>query len=112
MTIRRQITIDFLAEPQAVSAAVRSVLARNPPYRWTTESESESVFTTIVKPSWWFLDTDMTVELQPAHGGTTMEVKTESQWYILGDVFDLYHRLIRELASDVRQELELTNGRS
>jgi len=53
MTVRRRATIDFNAERPAVAAVVKSVLACNPPYRWSREVEPERVFTTNVKPSWW-----------------------------------------------------------
>jgi hypothetical protein len=106
MTVRRRATIDFNAERPAVAAVVKSVLACNPPYRWSREVDPERVFTTNVKPSWWLLGTKMTVELEAAHCPTTMNVQTKSQWFILGDVFGYYNHYIREFESAVREGLE------
>jgi len=106
MSVRRQKSEIFDATPPAVAAAVRVVLSRRPPYLSTTETTRDTVFETNVKPSWWLLGTHMTFELQPSPTGTQVIVKTESQWYIFGDVFNCYNGYLREFFRDVRTELQ------
>lgn len=106
MSVRRQIDDCFDATPPAVAAAVRVVLSRRPPYIHTSETQRDTTFKTNVKPSWWLLGTDMTIELQPSPTGTQVVAKTVSQWFILGDVFDYYNRYLRDFFRDVRAELQ------
>ncbi len=47
----------------------------------------------------------MTVQLQPSQDGTLVFAKTESQWFIYGDVFDYYNRYLLDFLRDVRMEL-------
>lgn len=106
MTVRRHSDDYFDAAPTAVASAVRAVLARRPPYVQMSETERDAAFRTNVKPSWWLLGTDMTIQLLPSSGGTQVVAKTESQWFILGDVFNFYNRYIRDFLRDLRTELE------
>jgi hypothetical protein len=106
MTIRRHSDDYFDAEPSAVASAVRLVLARRPPYVLTSETEKDTIFKTNVKPSRWLLGTDMTIQLKLSPGGTQVVASTESQWFILGDVFDFYNRSIRDFLRDLRTELQ------
>src|SRR6267378_333049 len=106
MSVRRQKDDHFDATPPAVAAAVRVVLSRHPPYHCTTETAKDAAFKTNVKPSWWLLGTDMTIELQSSPTGTQIVAKTKSQWFILGDVFDYYNRYLRDFFRDVQAELQ------
>lgn len=110
MTVQRHSDDYFDAAPSVVASAVRTVLARRPPYIQTSEMEKDVVFKTNVKPSWWLLGTDMTIQLQPSSGGTRVVAKTESQWFILGDVFNFYNHYIRDFLKHVRTELERQSG--
>lgn len=105
MTVHRQANDYFEAAPPAVASAVRTVLARRPPYRDTIEIEPEAVFKTNVKPSWWLLGTNMTIRLQPSSGGTQIIAETKSQSFIWGDIFDFYNRYIQDFLRDLRSEL-------
>ena len=106
MSVRRQNDDCFDATLPAVAAAVRVVLSRRPPYVRTIETERDTAFKTSVKPSWWLLGTDMTVELQPSPTGTQVLAKTKSQWFIVGDVFEYYSGYLRDFFRDVRTELQ------
>ena len=106
MSVQRQKDDSFDAAPAAVAAAVRSVLSHRPPYVSTSETERDTTFETNVKPSWWLLGTDMTVEILPVPTGTQVVAKTKSQWFIFGDVFDYYNGYLRDFLSDVRTELQ------
>ena len=105
MTVRRHSEEHFEAAPTAVASAVRTVLARRPPYGRADEMEKDAVFKTNVKPSWWMAGTDMTIHLQPSSRGTQVKVDTKSQWYIMGDAFDYYGRFLRDFFGDLRSEL-------
>ena len=87
------------------AAAVRTVLARHPPYLDTVELQGGTIFRTNVKPSRWLLDTEMVIELQPTSTGVRVIARTSSQWYIIGDVFGFYNRYLRKFFFDVKAEL-------
>lgn len=106
MSVRGQKADRFDAAPAAVAAAVRAVLSHRPPYISMAETERDTAFETNVKPSWWLLGTDMTVELKPSPTGTEVVAKTKSQWFIFGDVFDYYNGYLRDFFKDVRTELQ------
>jgi hypothetical protein len=106
MTVRRHSDDYFDGAPTAVASAVRAVLARRPPYLQTSEMEKDVIFKTNVRPHWWFLGTDMTIQLKSSSGGTQVVVETRSQWLILGDVFNFYNRYIRDFLRDLRTELQ------
>ncbi|SRR6266851_4175217 len=106
MTVRRHSDDYFDSTPSAVASAVRAVLARRPPYLQTSETEKDAVFKANVRPHWWLLGTDMTIQLQSSSGGTQVVVKTRSQSYIWGDVFNFYNRYIRDFLRDLRTELQ------
>jgi hypothetical protein len=105
MTVRRRSDDYFDAAPSVVASAVRMVLSRHPPFVQTIETEHDAVFKTNVKPKWWLLGTVMTVHLQPSAGGTEVVVKTKSQFFILGDVFNFYNRYVRDFLRDLRIEV-------
>ena len=106
MTVRRHSDDYFDGTTSAVASAVRAVLARRPPYLQTSEMEKDAIFKTNVRPHWWLLGTDLTIQLKPSSGGTQVAVETRSQWLILGDVFNFYNRYIRDFLRDLRTELQ------
>ncbi len=105
MTVRRHSEEYFDAAPAVVAGVVRAVFAHRPPYVQTRETDRDLIFKTNVKPSWWLLGTEMTIQLQPSSGGTQVSTMTKSQWFILGDVFNLYNGYIRDFLRDLRTEL-------
>jgi hypothetical protein len=106
MTVRRHSHDYFDAAPSAVASAVRTVLSSRPPYVKTSETEKGAMFKTNVKPSCLLLGTDMTIQLQPSSGGTQIIAKTQSQFFILGDIFNCYNRYIENFLRDLRTELQ------
>jgi hypothetical protein len=107
MPVRRQKDENYEAPLEAVTAAVRVVLSRVPPYYSTKETVPLTGFSTSIRPSYLLLPTAMTVELQPISSGTRVVAKTVSQWFILGDVFGYYDRYLREFFSAVVAELRI-----
>jgi hypothetical protein len=106
MTVQRH-SDDYFEVPLAMVAnAVRKILASKPPYRNTTEIEKDKVFKTNVKPGWWLMGTDMTINLISSSGGTNVVVETKSQLFIVGDVFDYYNRYIRYFMRELRIHLK------
>ena len=106
MTVHRHSDDYFDAAPSVVASAARAVLSHRPPYIQTSETERDATFKTNVRPSWWLLGTDMTIQLQPSSGGTQVIAKTQSQHFIFGDVFGFYNRYIRDFLRDLRTELQ------
>jgi hypothetical protein len=106
MTVQRYSEDQFDAPPLDVATAVRTILARCPPYIESSESEKDLIFKTNVKPFRGLLRTNMTVRLQPSFGGTRVLAETRSQWFIMGDVFDMYNRYIRDFLRDLHTELQ------
>ena len=106
MTVRRRKTESFNATCPEVAFAVRTVLSRCPPYVKMAETEEGTAFATNVKPSWWLLGTDMTIELQPTPTGTQVVAQTKSQLFIFGNVLDCYNGYLCNLFRDVRAVLQ------
>ncbi len=105
MTVRRK-SVDYFDDAlPSVTAAVQIVLAQRPPYYQVAESEKDSVFKTIVQPAWWLLGTEMTIQLRSSSEGTQVVVKTESQWFILGDILNFYDHYIYDFLTELRSEL-------
>jgi len=106
MTVRRHSEDHFKVAAAAVAIAVRKVLARCPPYVETHETEKNAGFRTRVKPNFWLLGTNMTIHLQSSSEGTQVVARTESQSFIIGDVFNFYNRYMQDFLRDLRNELQ------
>ncbi len=106
MTVRRHSENFFRIAPPAVANAIRTVLARRPPYNRTAEIAKDTLFKVNVKPSWFLLGTTMTVQLHPEDDGTRVITDIKSQFYIMGDIYNFYNRYIYEFLHDLRSELQ------
>jgi hypothetical protein len=74
---------------------VQDVLYHDPLYRRVSEGNNGTYFSAIVQPNVpLVLGTDMTVTLDEVEGETKVQVKIESQPFIMGDVFGMYYRYI------------------
>lgn len=107
MPVRRQKDEYYEAPLEAVTAAVRVVLSRVPPYCSTEETVPLTGFSTRIRPSYLLLPTAMTVELQLTSSGIRVVAKTVSQWFIFGDFFGYYDRYLREFFNAVVAELRI-----
>jgi hypothetical protein len=96
MTVRRSNCKFFPEDRISIAHAVRNILNQYPPYRNTAEPIKDSRFITNVKPSWWFLGTDMVVTVEVSESGTLVTVNTISQPYIIGDIFHFYDQYIND----------------
>ena len=106
MTIQRNSEDHFDAAPPAVASAVRAVLARGRRYFSTNEETMDAVFKARIRPTRWLPGTDLTIQLQPSPDGTQVVARGESERCLLGDVFDFYHRYIRNFLRELHQELQ------
>ena len=110
MTVERQHAETFRFSHSRVLDAVREILAGGHPshsYEGTEEAEGGRRITTTVKPWQWplFLSTAMSIDLDPDGTSTRVTVRTRSQWFILGDMFNLYGGYIRDLLQAVHNKL-------
>jgi hypothetical protein len=103
MTIRREDYQYIDSAPPQTASIVRQVLER-PPYYHTREQEQEVLFKTKIKPNWLYLPTEMIVRLHPSSGRTRVVAEIKSQWWILGDVYEIYTRYLREFLREVELE--------
>jgi hypothetical protein len=109
MTVKREQTELFDAPLSRVAQAVRTVLERgqaNYRYRETAIiGDGMKIETKIVPLHPRFLSTKMVIELNSEGSHGRISIQTHSQWYIMGDIFDMYRGYIRDLLWSVRQEL-------
>jgi hypothetical protein len=106
MTVHGQAHDHFSASASEIAEAIQEVLTKHPPYRNTIEIEAGAVFKTNVKPSWWLLGTNMTIQVQPSTENTQVVVSIKSQWFITGDVFNYYNRYINDFLDALRTKLQ------
>jgi hypothetical protein len=111
MTVRREQSEIFHASTEKIVEAVRSVLANGQPsykYHRAVESDDHLIFNTVVRPSWWPLlaATKMRIRLIPNDSQTKVVVDTQSQLFILGDVFNIYNGYIRDVLGAIRSRVE------
>jgi hypothetical protein len=106
MTVRRHAETYLNAAPADVAEAIRWVIGNDPPYSHTIEKADGMEFRTRVRPNWWFLSTEMTVQIQPQSEGTRVIADTKSQFFIVGDLPDFYNHYLRDFLRDVQLELQ------
>ena len=104
MTVRRQGEATFNAERAMLVATTRTILAANPIYKNTQESEDGS-FVTSVKPSFYLASTPMTISFEEVGANTTVKVGTTSQAFIIGDRWGYYNRYIQDFLYELKRAL-------
>jgi len=111
MTVERQYTEKFRVSCSRMLDAIREVLAEGDPshsYQDTEETEGGRRITTTVKPrQWLFLTTALSIDLDPEDTNTRVSVRTRSQWFIIGDVFNMFGGYIRDLLQSVHNKLRV-----
>jgi hypothetical protein len=105
MTVQREAKEIVRGNLGDVSAAVRRILVRNPPYSRIVELEQNRRFRVNVKPHWWLAGTNMIIVLDEVETGINVSVQTVSQRFVFGDVFDCYRRYIRDFLEKLRKEI-------
>ena len=102
MTVKRQGEATFAIEKATLVAATRTILAVNPIYKDTQESEDGN-FTTSVKPSFYLLSTPMTISFEKVGTAITVKVSTTSQVFLMGDVFGYYDKYIHDFLDELKR---------
>jgi hypothetical protein len=107
MAIRRTAIQVFPIEKAQVVERVSQVLQSKDKYRRVSKQEldNETIFITSVKPNFILLATEMRINIKVVESGTSVEVLTVSQLFIIGDAFRLYDRYIRDFQRDLEEEL-------
>ena len=106
MTVRRHADRFFDAAPTTVARAVRTVLARRPPYTRATEIEKNTLFRVNIRSRWSVVSTSMIIQLMTSFGGSEVVVESKSRYLILGDVFGCCNRTIRNFMNDLQTEVK------
>ena len=110
MTIVRRDTKTFEAPRERIVGAVRRVLSKGQQryvYTDTQEAQDGNMFTTRIRPiGRLLLSTAMTIKLEGTGPRTTVSVETRSQFFILGDVLDMYRQYVRDLLFALEERLE------
>jgi len=111
LTVKREQSAVFFASGAEVARAVRSVLAHGQAtyaYREVFEADDGLTFNLVITPSMWpfILSTRMVITLYSDGWETEVVVETQSQWFILGDVFDCYGGYIRDVLGAIRRRLK------
>jgi hypothetical protein len=95
MTVRVAAEQTFRLDKASMVSYVQDVLYHDPLYRRVSEGNNGAYFSAVVQPNVpLVLGTDMTVTLHEIEGETKVQVKIESQSFIIGDVFGMYYRYI------------------
>ncbi len=110
MTVERHDTRDFDAELPRVVSALREVLSEGQSWhRYTELQETDGgVFEARIRPLFWplVLSTGITITLHDKGSRTTVALETRSQWYIFGDVFNMYRGYIKDIFSSLESKLQ------
>lgn len=73
---------------------IEQILRETDLYRQTSVNRDTATVTAIITPGFPLLSTKMTIHLRMVADQTYVEVSTRSQWYILGDIFNMYNGYI------------------
>jgi hypothetical protein len=91
MTVERTKSAFFPANQDLVLNTIEQILPETDGYRQTSVNGDSATVTTLITPGFPLLSTKMTLHLHTVAGQTYVQVTTRSQWYILGDVFNMYN---------------------
>ncbi len=111
MTVRREASTVVRLDPLGVSRIVAQVLAdgqRDYSYIDTTFSESQTSATTTIRPNcWpWYLSTRFSIDIEKLDDQrSTVRARTESQRFLLGDVFNFYGGYLSDFLLAVHESI-------
>jgi hypothetical protein len=106
VTVRRDFEVSLEATPSEVRAALDSVVRSSA--RWKLLGTELQGVRLQHRPGWYAgqLPTHVEAHVIPSNTpGCGLHLKSTSQRLIYGDIFGIYERLLRRLASEVKQEL-------
>ena len=110
MSVAREDSETFRATKDRVFASIRMALQNGQNgYRYveTTINEVTGEIHTRIKPTLWplLLSTKLVIQVQDSGTDSRVTVKTCSQGFIFGDVFDCYNGYIRDLMTTLKAQL-------
>ncbi len=94
MTVERAKSMVVPVDQRLIMHAIEQILRAQALYRQTNINRDTSTVTTTITPGFPLLSTKMIVHLRSGANQTQVDVLTRSQWYILGDIFNLYNGYI------------------
>jgi hypothetical protein len=95
MTVRVAAKQTFRLDKADMKSYIQDVLYHDPLYKRVSEGNNGTYFSAVVQPNVpLVLGTDMTVTLHEIDGETIVQVKIESQPFVIGDVFGMYYRYL------------------
>ena len=111
MTVIRNKIQEFAFPHDSVVSLIRKVLSEDQKsykYAQTEENVDGTSIKTRIKPNLpLLLSTQLFIEVdEVVEDNSSVTVKTKSQWYILGDIFNRYNKYIREFLEKLENELK------
>ena len=94
MTVKRTQNAFVPANQHLVMNTVEQILRATDLYRQTSVNRDSATVTTTITPGFPLLSTRMTIHLRTVADQTYVDVSTRSQWYILGDILNMYNGYI------------------
>jgi len=111
VTVVRQSSEKFDASPGHLLGSILTILKTGQQkysYVDTEVDRGSGKIHTRIRPNLWplLLSTRLDIQIQGGDMTSSVKVRTRSQWFILGDVFNFYRSYIRDLLNSLRSEVE------
>lgn len=104
MTVVREQQAIFNVAAETLAGTLKVVLHSNRIYQNVEVGPDGREFSVTLTPNFLLLPTRMTVQIVPEGMQTLLMVRTTSQWFIIGDIGNMYNQYIVDLFAAVRQE--------
>lgn len=105
MTVVREQQAIFNVAAETLAGTLKVVLHSNRIYQNVEVGPDGREFSVTLTPNFLLLPTRMTVQIVPEGMQTLLMVRTTSQWFIIGDIGNMYNQYIVDLFAAVRQEV-------
>jgi hypothetical protein len=109
MTVSRTDSLSLSGTHPEIQRQVYDRLSRNPRLRSLTHND-EGIWCRY-RPRGWpmVLSTRLYFRFDVSDGRTVVQVTTQSQRYIVGDIFNMYNRILGDMLTEVRQVASATS---
>lgn len=101
MTVERVKSVMLPVDQHLVLHAIEQILREQALYRQSNMNPDTATVTTTITPGFPLLSTKMVIHLRAEAAQTQVEVITRSQWYILGDMFNMYTGYINQFLQEL-----------
>ncbi len=111
MTVTRSKIQEFAGSLRCIADSVRRALSKSQgSYRYVqvVENEDGTSFEAKVWPNFpLMLSTQLFIEIHEREQDIcSVTIRTKSQWFIWGDIFDYYNKYVREFLEVLEKEIE------